>query len=320
MATPEQPNRVEESNRDLGFGSVVARQTRWRLINRDGSFNVVRKGLGWRASLHLYNSLLVLSWPRLIALVAFLFVATNSLFALGYLGFGPGALQGSFASGIPRFFDAYFFSVQTLSTIGYGGTIPIGLGPNLLVSIEALVGLLGFALVTGVVFARFSRPSVKIAFSKIAIIAPYRDITAFEFRIANLRSNQILELEAQVIFSRLESAGGRTVRRFTRLDLERDKVSFFPLAWTIVHPIDTGSPLYGLDAESCSLGDAEFLILLTGIDETFSQTVHTRSSYKADEIVWGVRFKSLIELPTESEPLSIDIGNLDEVEKIDSHV
>ena len=320
MATPEQPNRVDESDRDLGFGSVVAQQTRWRLINRDGSFNVMRKGLGWRASLHLYNTLLVMSWLRFIALVAILFVAINSVFALGYLSFGPGALQGSFASNMPRFFDAYFFSVQTLSTVGYGGTIPIGLGPNLLVSLEALVGLLGFALVTGVVFARFSRPTVKIAFSKNAIIAPYGEISAFEFRIANLRSSQILDLEAQVIFSRLESEGGRTVRRFSRLDLERDKVSFFPLAWTIVHPIDASSPLFGLTADSCSQGDAEFLILLTGIDETFSQTVHTRSSYKADEILWGVRFKSLIELPTESEPLSIDIGDLDEVEKTDSHV
>ena len=320
MKTPEQPNRVDESDRDLGFGSVVSRQTRWRLINRDGSFNVMRKGLGWRASLHLYNSLLVMSWLKFIALIAFLFVATNSLFALGYLSFGSGALQGSFALDMPRFYDAYFFSVQTLSTIGYGGTIPLGVGPNILVSIEALVGLLGFALVTGVVFARFSRPTVRIAFSKNAVIAPYGDITAFEFRIANLRSNQILEMEAQVIYSRLEDEGGRTVRQFTRLELERKKVSFFPLAWTIVHPINASSPMLELTAESCARGDAEFLILLTGIDETFSQTVHTRSSYKADEVLWGARFKSLIELPTESEPLSIDIGELDEIEMIETDV
>lgn len=318
MSTAEKSARENDSDRDLGFGSIVARQTRWRLLNHDGSFNVRRKGLGWRASLHLYNSLLVMSWPRFLGLVALLFIATNSLFALGYLSFGPRALQGSFAPNGPRFLDAYFFSVQTLSTIGYGGTVPIGIGPNALVSIEALVGLLAFALVTGVVFARFSRPTVKIAFSRYAIIAPYKDGTAFEFRIANLRSNQIIELEAQVIFSRLETENGRTVRKFDRLDLERDKVSFFPLAWTIVHPIDASSPLFGIGAESCRTGAAEFLILLTGIDETFSQTVHTRSSFKGSEVLWGVRFKNLIKLPTEHEPLSIDIGDLSEVERVEA--
>ncbi|HEX8183188.1 MAG TPA: hypothetical protein VF747_00505, partial [Blastocatellia bacterium] len=149
-----------------------------------------------------------------------------------------------------------------------------------------------------------------------AIIAPYKDTTAFEFRITNARRNQIIELEAQVLFARFEEDDGRSVRRFYPLSLERERVTFFPLSWTIVHPIDEASPLHGLNHEDLRQTNAEFLILLTGIDETFSQTVHARSSYQADEVVWNAKFGDVFNRSISGETLAIDVRRLHVIERV----
>ena len=193
----------------------------------------------------------------------------------------------------------------------------MGTASNVVVTFEALVGLLSVALVTGVIFARFSRPTANILFSEHALVSPYRGISAFEFRLTNARSNQIIELAAKVLFARFEDNDGKMIRRFYPLTLERDKVTFFPLSWTIVHPIDEQSPLYGLTHDDLSKANAEFLILLTGIDETFSQNVHTRSSYKADEIVWNARFADIYNRASDTETLTIDVKRLDMIERIE---
>lgn len=312
----ETPNNSEEQNRDLGFGSVVAGRSRRRLLNRDGSFNVERRGLSFWDSLSAYHYLLTITWTQFITYLVLAYLVLNTAFALGYLVCGPGALIGSEDHMHNPFFRSFFFSVQTFATIGYGATSPAGLAANLLVTLESLVGLLGFALATGILFARFSRPTAQILFSKEAVIAPYRGATAFEFRIANQRKNQIIELEAKVLFSRLEPQQSERTRRFHELGLERKKVVFFPLSWTIVHPIDEKSPLYGLTEEDLKSTDAEFLVLLTGIDETFSQTVHARSSYKADEIAWNAKFTDIFMYPDGDKPLKIDIGHLHQIERL----
>ena len=186
-----------------------------------------------------------------------------------------------------------------------------------MVTFEALVGLLSVALVTGVIFARFSRPTTNILFSEHALIAPYRGITAFEFRLTNARSSQIIELAAKVLLARFEDDNGKKIRRFYPLTLEREKVTFFPLSWTIVHPIDDQSPLFGLTHDDLSKANSEFLILLTGIDETFSQTVHTRSSYEADEILWNARFADIYNRDSDEQTLTIDVKRLDMIERLD---
>lgn len=306
---------TRDEERDLGFGSVVARESRQRLLNRDGSFSVERTGLGFWAAISPYHALLTMSWVKFLSLAAGFYLLVNALFALGYVFCGPDSLQGLHDGRIPnQFLGAYFFSVQTLATIGYGHVSPFGLAANLVVTLESLVGLLGFALVTGMLFARFSRPTARILFSDIAVIAPYRGITAFEFRIVNQRTNEILELEAKVLYSRMETVGGKRVRRFDYLGLERHKVAFFPLSWTIVHPIDESSPLRGETEESLRNSDAEFLILLTGIDESVSQAVHARSSYKAHEIVWGATFSSIFRQSPKDGPLRIDVGKIHRIE------
>lgn len=304
-----------DENRDLGFGSVVSTESRQRLLNRDGSFNVARRGLPFWRSFAAYHWLLTSSWRGFLAQVTASYLAANAIFAVAYHLCGAGALESvGAAARLGRAWQCFFFSVETFSTIGFGNITPAGLAPNLIMTVEALAGLLWLALATGLLFARFSRPTAQIVFSKNALIAPYRGITAFEFRIANERKNQIIELEAKVLFSRMEdTARGRRIRNFYKLNLERDNVVFFPLAWTVVHPIDEASPLRNLTPSDLAACDAEFLILLTGADETFSEPVHSRSSYKAAEIVWNARFSDIYHHPHDNEPLSIDFARIDEI-------
>jgi inward rectifier potassium channel len=313
-AAATKPSPILEADlHDLGFGAVVARESRARMLNRDGTFNVDRRGRGFLASISPYHALLTMPWRSYFGLVIASYAVTNFLFALGYHLCGPGALEVS-GGRTATFLEAFFFSVQTLATIGYGRIAPVGMAANAIVTVESLVGLLGFALAAGILFARFSRPLADIIFSHNAIVAPYGDMRAFEFRIANRRTNEVLEVAAQVLFSRLE--GPERIRRFYAMSLERPKVVFFPLAWTVVHPIDRSSPMSGLTHRDLLDSDAEILILLTGIDETFSQTVQARSSYKADEIVWNAKFTDIYRRPRDGKSLSVDISRIHGIERL----
>jgi len=188
------------------------------------------------------------------------------------------------------------------------------------VSAEAVCALLGFALATGLLFARFSRPTAKILFSDQAVVAPYNGITAFEFRIINARNNQIIELGARVLLSKFEDVDGNRIRKYDQLPLEREKVVFFPLSWTIVHPVDKNSPMYGLTQQELINSEAEFLILLTGIDETFSQTVHSRSSYRAEEVVWNAKFRNMYVHNEHGHILGVDMNRFHSIERVQAQI
>jgi len=316
LSTAPSPESKEEF-KDLGFGTEVARGTRRRLLNRDGSFNVIREGLNPLSSLGLYHWLLRISWARFLAFVTGTYVAINGLFAIAYLLCGPDALQstsGSFAN--QPFYRAFFFSVDTFATIGYGNIVPIGVVANTLVTIEALLNIVGVALATGVIFARFSRTSARIIYSRNAIVAPYRGKTALEFRIANARSSQLIDVQVQAILTKIELVDGTTIRKFYELELERNRVVFFPLSWTVVHPITPTSPMWGLTREDLTKSDAELLVLLIGTDETVSQTVHSRSSYEADEIVWGAKFANMF-MRTEAEGIvGMHLNRIHDIEPV----
>ncbi len=305
-----------EEDRDLGFGSVVAGESRQRLLNQDGTFNVQRTGLPFLSSFNLYHTVISMSWLQFLGLTLLLYFLSNIVFGVFYAAFGATALIDT--SEIPTenlLLRGFFFSVQTFATIGYGTIHPVGLVPNLLVTIESYYSMIITALITGIVFARFARPTAKVLFSEVAVIAPYRGIEAFMFRMVNGRSSQLIEVGVQVLFSRFVEENGKPVRRFDYLELERNRVAFFPLALTIVHPIDDQSPMFGLTAEDLRKTDAEILILISATDETFSSIVYTRSSYKTAEINFGSKFTSIYNPPEEGEPLSIDINKLSTIEK-----
>ena len=311
------PAPGQEEFRDLGFGAEVARGTRRRLLNRDGTFNVTLEGLDPLSSLSLYHWLLTISWPKFLAFVSGTYIALNTLFAFAFLACGPGALQsisGSFAN--EPFYRAFFFSVDTFATIGYGNITPVGVAANTLVTLEALLNIVGVALATGVIFARFSRPSARIIYSRNAVVAPYRGTTALEFRIANARSSQLIEVEVQAILTKLERVGDSTIRKFYDLPLERNRVVFFPLSWTVVHPIDSNSPMSGLTQADLVASSAELLVLLTGTDETVSQTVHSRSSYEAEEIMWGVKFANMFLRDATEGIMGMDLNRIHEIQQL----
>lgn len=313
MSAPELTSLPQEF-RDLGFGSVVGGANEKRLLNRDGSFNPRREGQGFFQSLHAYHFLLSISWKKFIATVIAGYLGANLLFALAYLASGKDAIIGQEASSFGgEFARAFFFSVETLGTIGYGNIQPNGFLANAIVTVESLTGLLMLALITGILFARFSRPTAAIVFSDRAVISPYRDISAFMFRLTNGRANELLELEAKVLFSRVEGES----RRYDQLTLERTRVVFFPLSWTIVHPIDEKSPMFGLTKDDLVEKDAEFLVLLSGVDETFSQIVHARTSYKPEEIGVGEKFVNIFNPVRRDGTISIDVRKLGETEPAD---
>ncbi len=300
-----------DETRDLGFGRVVTTESRLRLLNRDGSFNVERVGLGFFESMSAYHTLLTMSWPRFLWSVTAFYFAANLLFGLAYWLLGPDALAGPIGvTAAARFRDAFFFSVETFGTIGYGRIAPASFGAHVVMTVESLTGLMSLALVTGILFARFARPSAALTFSDRALIAPFRAGLAFEFRIANRRKSELLDVEARVLYSRYLARDGRRVREFHELGLERRNVVFFPLAWTVVHPIDETSPLADATPQRLAAEEAEFLVLLTGIDETFAQRVHARTSYRHDEVVWNARFTDIYTRPENGGRLAVDVSRL----------
>ena len=309
--------QMSEDDRDLGFGAKVARESRLRFLNRDGTFNVRKTGISEFSTRNLYHFLLTMSWTQFLGLVLLLYFLSNVAFGVFYSSLGAESLVDISATPTANIFlRGFFFSVQTFATIGYGTIQPVGIVPNLLVTVESYYSLLANALITGLVFARFSRPTAKIIFSRSAVVAPYKDKNGFMFRIVNSRKNQLLEVAAQVFFTRFIEQNGETVRRFDSLRLERESVSFLPLAWTIVHPIDEKSPLYNLTESEFEKSDAEILIVLSAMDETFAQTVHARSSYKLKEIKFGYKFANIYNEIEADEPISIDIRKLSHVEKV----
>jgi len=297
--------------KDLGFGSIVGGVNERRLIERDGRFTARREGFSPLSYLNGYHALLTMTWPKFLVIFIAADVAINASFALLYLLCGKGALGGMSPDVMGGTFQrAFFFSVETFATIGYGNVYPVGALANWIMTVESIVSILAVALLTGLVFARFARPTAALLFSDVAVIAPYQGKTGFMFRITNARSNQLMELEAKVQFTRLDAS----LRRDTQLKLERTKVVFFPLSWTIVHPIDETSPLWGFTHDDLVRSDAEFLILISGIDETFAQTVHARSSYKPEEIVVGKKFANLYNPVDPDGTISIDVSKLSDVE------
>ncbi len=315
--TPDNPigNLAEQADRDLGFGSVVSGQSRQRLLNADGTFNVQRTGLSFLTSLNLFHTLLSMSWPTFLLIVLLLYFMSNVVFGAVYASFGPAAIVDTSAEPMTNIFiRGFFFSVQTFATIGYGTIHPSGIVPNLLVTIESYYSLLANALITGLVFARFARPTAKIIFSDVAVIAPYHDIEGLMFRLVNGRNSQLIEVGIKVLFARFVDENGRAVRRFDFLELERKNVTFLPLALTVVHPITDDSPLKGLTQADLIRTDAELLILLTATDETFAQVVHTRSSYKPHEIRCGHKFVNIYNEVADGQPISINIRKLSKIE------
>ncbi|MBZ5542673.1 MAG: hypothetical protein LAO07_03215 [Acidobacteriia bacterium] len=305
------PAIMDKPSFDPGFTEKY-RGDLLRVLNPNGQFNVRRRGATWR-DVHPYLFMINTSWPVFVAMIFGAYVIANLVFAFVYLGIGVEHLHGAETStASDRFMSAFFFSAQTFTTLGYGRISPDGLLANLVAASQALLGLMAFAIVTGLVFGRFSRPAARLAFSKQMIVAPYQAGTSLQFRVANRRSNNLMEIEAQMLLMTVEPSDHGPVRKYKSLALERTSVQFLPLTWTVVHPIDEASPLWGQTAEHLAGQQAEFLILIKAFDDTFFQTVHVRHSYRHEEVVWGARFVPAFEADAEGQ-MVLDLKRLSEI-------
>src|SRR5215469_12364231 len=259
----------------------------------------------------LYHSLVTAPWPLLIVVIAAAFAIANLLFALCYY------LDGGIENArLHSFADMFFFSVQTMATIGYGKLVPISMFANILVSIEALTGLVALALMTGLVFAKFSLPTARVRFSRYAVIGPRDGTTSLMIRMANQRTNRILEAHIHVVLARQETTlEGETLRRLYDLQMTRNSSAMFVLSWTAVHQITESSPLFGATRESMAGSAPEIIVSITGLDETFSQTIHARHTYELDEIAWNARFADVLVLHPDGSR-SVDYTHFDDVVKL----
>ncbi len=312
---------LQQESKELGFGTTDARQR--RLINPDGTYNYTRIGLPFYQTFNVFHFLITATWLRLMVVILLWYSLVNAIFVAIYYMVGIDELTGMiYQTEMDKLWEVCFFSAQTLTTVGYGRINPMGFGASAIASLEALVGLMSFSIITGILYARFSKAPSILIFSKKAVVAPYtwqgQEITGLMVRIANTYNTSLMNMKAQITASLLDfeslDAAGQPIRRFMSLALERDTITFFPSSWTIVHPIDENSPFYGMNQADFEKSLPEVMILISGFDDTFDQNVFSRYSYSMDEIEWGAKFIKIFGFDTEGQA-TVDLGNLDTFEK-----
>ncbi len=254
---------------------------------QDGHFHIEGVNAWYSFLRDPYHLLLTIPWTVFMAIIGCLYIANNVIFALFYMAGGDCIANAKVGS----FLDAFFFSVQTLATIGYGAMYPKTVYSNTIVTIEAMVGMVGVAVLTGLSFARFSKPTARVVFSRVAVITPYDGIPTLIFRTANKRRNLIIEAQMQVYLMRDEvTIEGQFIRRIYEMQLLRHRSPSFTLTWAAMHQINESSPLYGMTPESMVQTNSTLVVSMSGIDETVAQLVHARHTYAAHDILWNSRF------------------------------
>ncbi|MCW3465361.1 ion channel [Chitinophaga nivalis] len=291
MALLKRINPFSRQNNDTGFGTNAS-GFGGRFINRDGSFNLRREGRPFKDRFNVYHMMLsVPVWQFAVVILLFYFTI-NLLYTGVYWWLGPEQLQGVMgATPWAKFKELFFFSTETFTTVGYGRVNPIGDGANLVAAIEAMTGFLSFAVATGLIYGRFSRPKAHLAFSDQALIAPYKDSTALMFRFASYKDNHTLtNVEVLVNIGLQVQENGEAVYKYYELPLERRKVETLSMNWTVVHPIDENSPLLGFSEQDMESADVELYVTVRGFNDVYSNTVLQRTSYTYHEIAHNRKF------------------------------
>ena len=304
-----------KSNTDTGFGTSADTQG-GRFINKDGSYNVIKRGIPFYERISFFYKMLTMpAWNFLLYLIIF-YASINFLFAVVYVSLPDNEFKGVLPGGfIHHFFELFFFSIQTFTTVGYGRINPDGYAAGALASIEALTGLSSFALITGIMYGRFSRPRAYLSFSKHALISPYRDITGLMFRFVSYKENHNLSNVEVIVTLGITEADTKQFRFYT-LPLERSRIDSLPMNWTIVHPIDEDSPLYGFTEEDLLATDAEVYVLVRGFDDVFSNTVLQRTSYRYNEIVFNAKFDKMFYENDDDTTTIVEVNKLSNYKKI----
>ena len=301
---------------NTGFGSNT-NSTGGRFINKDGNPNVIKKGVGILYRYSWYHTMLGMKRGNFLLLIFACYIFINIIFAGIYYIIGIRHLSGIIeGSPLKNFSEVFFFSTQTFTTVGYGRISPVGFAASVVTTFEAFLGLLSFAIATGLFYGRFSRAQAFIRFSKNALIAPYKDGKAFMFRLAPFKNNKLSDVEVKLTLAITSEENGKLSDKFYDLPLELSRINGLALSWTIVHPIDDKSPFYGLGKENISNTDMEIMVFVKAFDSVFSNNVVTRTSYVSSEIIWGAKFKMMYYPSEDRNKTILDINKLNEYENV----
>lgn len=315
MALFRKTNLKQDLN--TGFGTN-SNSTGGRFINRDGKPNVIKKGVSILDRFSWYHTMLGMRRGKFLLLLFLIYVTINLVFASIYFLIGSEHLAGiDRQDPIKEFTEVFFFSTQTFTTVGYGRISPVGFLASAVATFEAFLGLLSFAIATGLFYGRFSRPRIFLRFSDMALIAPFREGTALMFRLSPYKNNNLSEVEVKLTMAVTTEENGRLSNKFYDLDLEFSHITGLALSWTIVHPIDENSPLYGWSKEDIANTDLEIMVYVKAFDQVFSNNVITRTSYISSEIEWGAKFKMMFEPSEDKSKTILDLRKLNEFAKAD---
>jgi len=313
MATTKKIDPYIKTNNDTGFGTNASNYG-GRFINRDGTFNIRKDGMPFMERYSIFHHMLTLPRWKFIAVLILFYLVINFLFALIYFAIGLDQFQGVIGTtSWARFKEAYFFSTETFTTVGYGRVNPVGDAANFIASIEAMMGFLSFALATGLMYGRFSRPRAYLVFSDIALISPFKDGQALMFRFASYKDKHTLtDVEIRVNIGLQIQTDGRAEYRYYELALERNKVENLSMNWTVVHPLDERSPLRGFTWEDMKASDVELYVLIRGFDDVYSNQVLQRTSYTYHEIRFNGKFIPMYRESDDGKTTILELHKLNE--------
>jgi len=309
-------NIKAKTDNNTGFGSNSSNYG-GRFLTKNGNANVRKDGIGFIESISWYHTMLNIPRWKFLFIILLFYVVVNLFFAILYFLIGVEHLNGITANtNLEKFGQAYFFSVQTYTTVGYGHINPTGFLASFVSSIEALIGLLTFAIATGLFYGRFSRPSAFVRFSENAIIAPYQNGKALMFRLAPYKNTNLVDAEMRLTLGISVEENGVVVNKFYTLPLEMERVNALTLSWTIVHPIDEESPLFGFKESDYKNIQGELLVFFKTFEDMYSSTVVKRTSYTFSEVVYGAKFLSMFTRSSHNDKTLLHLDKLNAFERV----
>nr|WP_294936646.1 ion channel [uncultured Flavobacterium sp.] len=317
MAFLKKINAKAKADTNTGFGTNSSSYG-GRFITKNGDANVKKEGIGFVESISWYHAMLVIPRWKFMLVIFVFYLIVNLCFASIYSLIGVENLNGITAdSAMEKFGQAFFFSAQTFTTVGYGHISPSGFWASFVASVEALFGLLSFAIATGLFYGRFSKPRAFIRFSENAIIAPYRDMTALMLRMTPYKNTNLTDAEARLTLGMIVEENGKTVNKFYSLDLEMHRINALTLSWTLVHPITEDSPLYNLSKEDFERNHGELVVYVKVFDDMFSTSVMKRTSYTFEEFVYGAKFIPMYSRSEDNNKTLLFIDKLNAFEEVE---
>ena len=311
-------NSKAKSDEATGFGTN-SNSYGGRFINKDGSANVTRRGIGFFQRISWYHTMIGMNQWKFLSIIIGFYIVVNFIFAGLYNLIGLEYLTGIDPSGteLEKFGKAYFFSAQTFTTVGYGHISPNGFLTSTLAAIQALVGLLSFAIATGLFFGRFSKPTAYLKFSENAIIAPYKDGKALMMRLAPFKNTNFTDATARVTLAMHLEENGKMINKFYQLELEMAHINGLTLSWTLVHPIFESSPLFGFAEKDFQSTQGELLVFIKTFDDMFSTTVSAKTSYTFEELKYGEKFEVMYSENTDKTKTVLHLDKLNATYKVE---